>query len=392
MSPDCLWQQCRDEGKMNKENNYEVIIIGCGIAGASLAYFLSRQGLTDIVILEREEQPGYHSTGRSAAVLIELSFIPSDLQLTMMAADFLRNPPDGFSENPLLEQAGILAMFQGSDWDMLEGAAPVFQQMGISLELLTPEQVIEKIPVVSEGHFDGAVFLPEDGHIDVHELLWSYIRHARHEGVELRCGVEVNGIKVERGRCCGVMTSEGEFTGRWVVNAAGAWAGIIGQLAGATPIELTPYRRSVITFAPPEGLDVAGWPLVANYTHKLFFAPESRGLLASPMDEDPVEPCDAQPEELVVAQTIDRLETYAPSLVPKSLRQKWAGLRTFAPDQAYVIGEDTSVKGLFWLAGQGGSGIETSPAAGQVAAELLINGHTDLIDASALSPARFAED
>jgi len=377
---------------MDRGKSFEVIIVGCGIAGASLAYFLSRRGLNDIIILEREEQPGYHSTGRSAAVLIELDFVPSVLQLTILAADFLRNPPEGFSQSPLLERAGIMVMFQGDDWSMIEGIAPTFRQMGVSLELLKPSQVVERFPVISNAHFDGAVFLPEDGHIDVHELLWSYIRHARHEGVELRCGVEVHGIRVERGRCRGVMTNEGEFTGRWVVNAAGAWAGIIGQLGGATQIELTPYRRTVATFAAPDGLDVTRWPLVSNYTHKLFFKPESRGLLACPMDEDPVEPCDARPDELVIAQTIDRLETLAPRLTPKSLRQKWAGLRTFAQDQSYIIGEDPSVKGFFWVAGQGGSGIETSPAAGQVAAELLIDGRTGLIDANLVSPARFAKN
>ncbi len=376
---------------MDRGNSAEVIIVGCGIAGASLAYFLSRRGLTDIIILEREEQPGYHSTGRSAAVLIELDFVPSVLQLTILAADFLRNPPEGFSQSPLLERSGIMAMFQGDDWSMIEGIAPTFRQMGVSLELLTPSQAIERIPVVSDAHFDGAVFLSEDGHIDVHELLWGYLRHARHEGAELRCGVEVHDINVERGRCRGLMTNEGEFMGRWVVNAAGAWAGIIGQLAGATQIELTPYRRTAITFAAPDGLDVTRWPMVLDYTHKLFFKPESGGLLASPMDEDPVEPCDARPDELVVAHTIDRLEAVAPRLVPRSLHQKWAGLRTFAPDQSYVIGEDPLVKGFFWLAGQGGSGIETSPAAGQLAADLLIDSRTSLIDANLFSPARFAK-
>jgi len=377
---------------MGRSNDYEVIIVGCGIAGASLAYFLSRRGLTDVVILEREEQPGYHSTGRSAAVLVELDFIPSVLQLAILGAGFLRNPPDGFSQGPLLEQSGIMAMFQGPDWGLIEEVAPAFRQMGVSLELLTPSRVVERIPVVSGDHFDGAVFLPEDGHIDVHELLWSYIRHARHEGAELRCGVEVRDIRVERGRCCGVTTNQGEFTGRWVVNAAGAWAGMIGKHAGATRIDLTPCRRTVAAFAAPDGLDVAGWPLVADYTHKLYFAPESRGLLASPMDEDPVEPCDAHPDELVIAQTIDRLETVAPSLVPRSLRRTWAGLRTFAPDQSYIIGEDPSLEGFFWLAGQGGSGIETSPAVGQIAAELLTDDHTDLVDAESFSPARFTQE
>ena len=192
---------------MGRSNDYEVIIVGCGIAGASLAYFLSRRGLTDVVILEREEQPGYHSTGRSAAVLVELDFIPSALQLAILGADFLRNPPDGFSQGPLLEQSGIMAMFQGADWGLIEELAPALRQMGVSLELLTPLQVVKRIPVVSGDYFDGAVFLPEDGHIDVHELLWSYIRHARHEGAELRCGVEVRDIRVERGRCRGVTTN-----------------------------------------------------------------------------------------------------------------------------------------------------------------------------------------
>ena len=374
---------------MSKGDNYEVIIVGCGIAGASLAYFLSRQGLTDVVILEREEQPGYHSTGRSAAVIIELDAVPSLLQLTILSAGFLRNPPDGFCQNPLLEKSGIMIMSKGSDWDMIEGIAPIIREMGVSLELLTPSQVVERIPVVSGENFDGAAFLPEDGHIDVHELLWSYLRHAQREGVELRCDVEVGDILTEQGRCCGVDTNKGTFTGQWVVNAAGAWAGIIGKLAGATPIEFTPLKRTVITFDAPSGLHVAGWPLVADYSHKLFFAPESRGLLASPMDEDPVEPCDARADELVVAQTIDRMETYTPSIVPRSLRQKWAGLRTFTQDEQYVVGEDPSVSGFFWMAGQGGSGIETSPAVGRVAAELLIDGHTDLIDADSLSPARF---
>jgi len=282
-------------------------------------------------------------------------------------------------------------MFQGPDWEMIEGVAPVFHQMGISLELLSPAQVAGRIPVVLDSHFDGAVFLPEDGHIDVNELLWSYIRNARSKGVELRCGVEVQDVIADEGRCRGVITNDGEITARWVVDAAGAWAGVIGRLAGATPIEMTPHRRSMITFAPPEGMDVAQWPLVANYTHKFFFAPESRGLVASPMDEDPVEPCDARPDELVIAQTIDRLERYAPSLVPGSLRQKWAGLRTFSPDQAYVVGEDPLVKGFFWLAGQGGSGIETSPAVGRIAADLLIDDRTDFMGANELSPARFVQ-
>lgn len=374
---------------MRNRDLYDVIIIGCGIAGASLAYFLSERGLSNILILEQEEQPGYHSTGRSAAILAEIDSVPSVLQLKLMSADFLRNPPPGFSEIPILTKSGILAMFQGPMWDMIEDLTPALRQMGVAIHLLSPSETILKIPVVSPEHFDGAVFLPEDGHIDVHTLLWSYLRHAKRRGVELRCGVKVHGVLTERGRCCGVITNAGEFRSPKVVNAAGAWAGQIGKLAGTSPIEFTPRRRTVITFNAPDDLDIRGWPLVANYTHELYFAPESGGLLASPMDEDPIEPCDAKPDEMVVAQTIERIDKLAPRLLPKALKYKWAGLRTFSPDESFVVGEDQWMRGFYWLAGQAGSGIETSPAVGQIAADLIIDGSTERIDAGILAPNRF---
>jgi len=377
---------------MEGKRNYETIIVGCGIAGASVAHFLTERGMTDILILEREDQPGYHATGRSAAVLVELDLVPSVLELKTLGAAFLRRPPDGFSQNPLLKESGILTIFQESMWEIIEQMVPRMEELGASVKLLTPPEVVSMMPVVSPKNFDGAVYLPEDGHIDVHELLWSYLRHAKNNGAELCCGVEVKGIDVSKGRCCGVITNAGEFKARWVINSAGAWSGKIGKLAGATPIELTPFRRTIITFAAPLDLEVKDWPLTADLTNQLYFAPESAGLLASPMDEDAMEPCDARPDDLVIAMTIDRMERLTPRLVPKSLRNKWAGLRTFAPDQVFVVGEDPMVKGFFWLAGQGGAGIETSPAVGRIAAELIIDGHTDLMDAQTLAPSRFAED
>jgi D-arginine dehydrogenase len=194
---------------------------------------------------------------------------------------------------------------------------------------------------------------------------------------------------VEDGRAIGVSTSHGEYRAPWIVNAAGAWSDVIGRMAGAVRIGLTPMRRTIVTFATPAGLEARAWPLVADLSHSLYFSPESSGLLASPMDEDPMEPCDAKPDDIVVATTMERLRHVAPILVPKSLKKKWAGLRTFAPDQAMVVGEDPLVKGFFWLAGQGGAGIETSPAVGRMAAELITNGTTERMDARVLDPRRF---
>ena len=374
---------------MAEKSGFDAIIIGCGIAGASLAYFLGEGGMKDILILEREEQPGYHATGRSAAVLVEFDLVPSVQRLKILGAQFLQSPPEEFSENPLLRPSGILVMVKGALWELAQQMVPGLRQEGVVVDLLSQEETLSIVPVVSPVHFDGALFFPKDGHLDVHELLWGYLRNARRRGTTLRSGEEVMALKVRQGRCEGVITSAGEYHANWVINAAGAWAGKIREWVGPSPVRLTPYRRTIITFAAPEGLEVKTWPLVADLSHELYFSPESGGLLASPMDEEPMEPCDARPDDLVIAETIERLKRLTPRLVPKSIIRKWAGLRTFAPDQAMVIGEDPVLKGFFWLSGQGGAGIETSAAVGQIASDLILEGQTALMDVNPISPARF---
>lgn len=371
------------------QRSFEVIIIGSGIAGASLAYFLAQRGMTDVLLLEREEQPGQHATGRSAAVLVEWDPLPALQQLKAQGGAFLRDPPPGFSALPLLERTGILVLFQEPLWSGVREVVLLLCERGVAAQLITPAEAVDRVPVLSAQHIDGGVWLPEDGHIDVHELLWSYLRYAGQRGVQRHCGVGVEAVRVESGRCRGVTTNAGEFAAHWVINAAGAWAARVGRLAGAAPIALTPHRRTIITFAGPDGIDVSHWPLVAHESHQLYFRPESGGLLASPMDEEAMEPCDARPDQLVVAETVERLALLAPRLVPRTLRRQWAGLRTFAPDRVLVVGPDPLVEGFFWLAGQGGCGIETSPAIGQIAADLLLDGQTERYDATVLSPSRF---
>lgn len=280
-------------------------------------------------------------------------------------------------------------MVKGALWELAQQMVPGLRQEGVVVDLLSQEETLSIVPVVSPVHFDGALFFPKDGHLDVHELLWGYLRNARRRGTTLRSGEEVMALKVRQGRCEGVITSAGEYHANWVINAAGAWAGKIREWVGPSPVRLTPYRRTIITFAAPEGLEVKTWPLVADLSHELYFSPESGGLLASPMDEEPMEPCDARPDDLVIAETIERLKRLTPRLVPKSIIRKWAGLRTFAPDQAMVIGEDPVLKGFFWLSGQGGAGIETSAAVGQIASDLILEGQTALMDVNPISPARF---
>ncbi len=372
---------------MPQRDRYEVVVVGAGIAGASLAYFLTQRGITDVLVLEREAQPGYHATGRSAAVLVEVDLIATVRQLTILGAEFLRRPPVGFAENPLVDESGVLLVFAEPMWSAVQQLAPMMESEGLGLELLSTADAIDRIPDLDPAYFDGGLYLPEGGHIDVHGLLTGYLGHATKRGAELQCGVGVTGVRVERGRCVGVATDVGDIAARWVVDAAGAWVGESARLAGAAPIPFAPTRRTIITFDVAR--DVSRWPLVSNESHHLYFAPESGGLKASPMDEQPSPPCDARPDDIGVAQAIDKLERLAPSLAPRAIRSKWAGLRTFSPDREFVVGEDPLVKGFFWLAGQGGAGIETSPAVGRLAADLIATGSTALFDASKLSPSRF---
>ncbi len=368
---------------------FDVAIVGGGIAGASLAYFLAERGVTDVVILEREDMPGTHATGRSASVLFELDPIPTLRHLKALGGVFLRDPPAGFSEHPVLEQAGVLELYGPSAWREAQSLLPTYAAEGIGAQPWSPAEACARVDVLAPSSFAGALFLPDNGNIDVHALLSAYLHHARRAGVEVRCKAEVIGVEVDGGRCRGVATTDGSVRARWVVNAAGAWAGVVARMAGAAPIELTPRRRCAAIFDAPAGVDAGRWPLTASVENQVYFEPDSGGILMSPMDEHPLAPCDARPDAETIAAGFDRLARIAPVLQPRSLRRSWAGLRTFAPDRIPVVGEDPIVRGLFWLAGQGGCGIETSPGLGAIAADLIVDGATERFDASRLSPRRF---
>ncbi|MGC1344264.1 MAG: FAD-binding oxidoreductase [Candidatus Binataceae bacterium] len=375
---------------MAEKRNFEVIIVGGGIAGASLAYFLIQRGVTDIALLERETQHGYHSTGRSAATLVEWDSIAPVQQLKARGGEFLKNPPAGFAENPLVDNSQVMLLYRDGNSDDLAASAAGLKRDGVAFQELSSRDAIARVPALAPGASARALLLTGDGRIDVHELLTSYLRNARRAGAEIRVGTEVREIIVEGGRCRGVATAAGRLTARLVVDAAGAWAGEIAKLAGASRIRLEPRRRSIVLFDPPPDLDVRGWPFVISEADQVYFAPESGGLMLSPMDQVPMAPCDAQPDDETIAAAIERLRALAPALVPHALKRRWAGLRTFSPDAIPVVGEDASLPGFFWLAGQAGFGIESSGAIGQIAADLIAHGATKRFDAAILSPARFA--
>lgn len=375
---------------MTERRDFEVIVVGAGIAGASLAYFLAEQGCGDVLLLERETQLAVHSTGRSAATLSSADANPTLLRIKQAAKPFFLSPPPGFSENPLLRRTGVLGVYPEPVWSSLRDALPALRATGLDGELLDQEEVLRRVPALDRTQFAGGILIPDDGRLDVHEILSSYLRHARARGATLKLGAEVGEFILEGGRCRGVRTRDGDFRARLVVDAAGAWGGTVARIAGATDIPLVPHRRTIVTFAPPPGLSIADWPMIACDDLHLYFQPEAGDLMLSPMDEDAMAPCDPSPDDAVVADGLARFARLAPALAPKSLKRRWSGLRTFAPDRVHVVGEDPALPGFFWLTGQGGCGIETSPLIGRVAADLVLHGRSDAFDTALLSPARFA--
>lgn len=369
---------------------YEVVIVGGGIAGASLAYFLAEGGLGDVLILEREANLAVHSTGRSAATLCVIDPVDTLQDILVASAPFLRSPPAGFSEHPVLRVTGAITVFHAEAWEKTRAQIPDLRRQGLECTALSPAACADHVPLLDPSSFAGGLYVPDDGRLDVHEILSSYLRHARRAGAELRLGAEVEGIVVEAGRCTGVLVDGEEVRARVVVDAAGAWAGPVARMAEASPIPFRPHRRTIVTFPQPDGVDPSAWPFFVSEAHHVYFAPEAGEMLLSPMDEDEMEPCDPSPDEEIIAAGLERLGRVAPGLVPMTLRRRWSGLRTFSPDRVHVVGEDPNRPGFFWLAGQGGCGIESSPLIGGVAADLILHGETKRFDASRLAPDRFA--
>ena len=366
------------------------IVIGAGIAGASAGYWLTAAG--PVVLLEREDQPGYHATGRSAALFSETYGNRPVRALTVASRPFYEAPPAGFAASPLLTPRGVLfvgRVDQGAALGRLhaEGSALVG-----NLRRLDAAEIRRMIPVLREGYAAGGVLEPDARDIDVHALHQGFLRGLRARGGSIVTGADVRALR-RAGGSWEVRTSAGDFRAPVIVNAAGAWADTVGELAGAAPIGLVPKRRTAITFDSPSSVAVGTWPMLVDADEQFYFKPDAGRVLASPADETPMPPCDAQPDDYDIAVLIDRLER-ATTLTIRRIAAKWAGLRSFVADKSLVIGFDPVLPGFFWLAGQGGYGVQTAPAAGRAAAALAQGAPlpADLRDlglqADDLSPAR----
>ena len=346
----------------------DFIIIGGGIAGASTGFWLSRQGR--VVVLERESHPGYHSTGRSAAIYTAAYGTPQVRALTLASREFFDHPPEGFCEHPLLSPRGEMTVdFTGDAAELnnqyLSAKATVPQ-----MQLLSADEACARLPILRRDKVHGAIYDPSASDIDTDALHQGYLRGIRRNGGQVHTDTQVLGLHRDAEGQWQVQTRAQTFSAPIIVNAAGAWADQLGAMAGAAPLGLQPKRRAAFVFAAPEGLETHHWPMLVSLDESFYMKPDAGMFLGSPANADPVEPQDIQPEELDIAMGIYQIEE-ATTLTIRRPTRTWAGLRSFVADGDLVAGFDPQVPGLFWVAAQGGYGIQTSPAMGMASAALV---------------------
>jgi len=371
---------------------FDFAIVGAGIAGVSAAYHLAPQA--KVIMLEREHVAAYHTTGRSAALHSETYGSPEIRAITVASGRFYRQPPAGFTDHPLLTPRGALIVGRADEQRAAQQAAREFAKLVPSVRWLEPGEVLRRQPLLKPEACAGGAVFEEAEDMDVAAIHAGFLKGARAAGGVLRLNAEVTALKHRSGRWT-IRLADGEtIAAANLINASGAWADVVANLAGAKPVGLVPKRRTAFTFDAPAGLALERMPMVIDFGETWYIKPEVGQFLGSPADETPSPPTDAQPEEIDIALAVERIQT-ATILQIHRIKNKWAGLRSFVADKNLVVGYDGSADGFFWLAGQGGYGIQTAAAAGRLAAALasgkaLPGDIAELgVSEAALSPKRF---
>ena len=358
---------------MSDANAIDVVVIGAGIAGTSVSYFLSNYAR--VLVLERESQPGMHSTGRSAALFSETYGSAQVRALTRASRSFLDRPPHGFVEHALLSPRGALVIGTREQSAQIENDYEAMRGDSPQLQLLDGHGMRSLVPVLEPQFAQRGFYEPGAVDIDVNSLHQGFIRGLKQRGSRLECGVQVHAIERLRGEWLLEVSMRGaqphSLRAPIVIDAAGAWADEVAVLAGVAPLGIEPRRRSAFLFEPPEGIDVAHWPFVTSVAEDFYFKPDAGLLLGSPANADLVLPHDVQAEELDIAMAIDCIERATTMRIQRPMRP-WAGLRSFVADGGLVGGFDTSARGFFWLAALGGYGIQTCAAMGEACTHLVL--------------------
>jgi D-arginine dehydrogenase len=371
---------------MSVAHSFDVIVVGAGMAGASVAANLAPR--QRVLVLESEPHPGVHATGRSAAIYSRTYGNRPIRALTQASWDFLATPPEGFSAHPLTRPRGSLVIAATEQVADLEEYARLPDVVSVAQRVRTDE-ALRLCPLLRPEAVAAGLYEPQARDIDVDGLHKGYLRQLRACEGSLLLNHAATRLEQLGSSTWRVVAADHVFEAPVVINACGAWADRLALAAGLAPLSIQPKRRSAALVDAPIGVDPSPWPLVIDFEERFYFKPDAGLLLLSPADETPTEPCDAYPDEWDIAVAVERVQRVT-TLDVRRVRRSWAGLRTFAPDRTPVIGFDSRATGFFWLAGLGGYGIQTAPAVGRSAAELIVSGRLpDDIAAYGLTPEVF---
>jgi D-arginine dehydrogenase len=368
-------------------SNDRVVVIGAGMAGASTAYFVARRGLNNVILLEKGKIAGAQSTGRNAAIL--RTMIPNPLlnQIARQCAEFYYHPPEGFASEPLVDPIGICLTARAEHAHTLKAWCDANPEA--VLERGDAAKIYQRIPVLGPGLVSTA-FKPDDGVLDVHAILQAFIRGACSNGAQLRFDCEFRQLRTRDGRVIGVETSDGFVEASKVVVANGGWASLSETFAGYD-LPFSPHRRHLLITEPLAQVNPR-WPVIWVVGDEFYFRPESGGLLMSGCDAVKVTVAQG---EITDNEELERIAAKAarwlPTLADARVARAWAGMRTFAPDEMFVIGRDPRLQGLFWVAGLGGHGITCAPFIGNLAADWIVEGNSSQPAAAVMAPDRLLE-
>ncbi|MEX0299477.1 MAG: NAD(P)/FAD-dependent oxidoreductase [Kordiimonas sp.] len=370
----------------------DFLIVGAGVAGASIAYRLAP--FARVTIIDMEEQAGYHTTGRSAAFFAETYGGPLVQPITSASKAFFQNPPLGFADVPLMSALGAIHVFYEAQRTEAQEYFEELVQALPNVRMMSANEVIAQLPYLNSHGLGGGILDPDCSSLDVAALHQGFLRSAKKDGATLLTSTDFVSASFENG-LWHVETSQGKIVAHTLVNTAGAWADEVAIRAGVAPLSLEPLRRTVVTIGNPKGVAFdKNSPIFMRVGEEYYFKPEGDGYLLTPGDEVLMPACDVQPEHEDVALAVYQFEKTTNAQVER-VDAKWAGLRTFALDRGPVIGFAPGVERFFWSVGQGGFGIQTAPAWSELAAALLLGKDVpqslieEGIEAEAYTPARF---
>jgi D-arginine dehydrogenase len=367
-------------------------VVGAGIAGASLAHELSAHGT--VIVLEAESQPGYHATGRSAALFSETYGNATVRALSAASRDVLETSP-AFFGGPVLGPRGAMRVGRAEHEQALRAFVAECRLIQPSVCIIVAGEILRLVPILRPECAAIAAYEPDAREIETARMHQGYLRGLRQRGGTLLPDARVGAIR-RAGAGWEIAAGSTSVSARILCNAAGAWADEIATLAGVRPLGLRALRRTAVILPPPPGIDVRGWPMVRDFDEQFYFKPDADRLLLSPADESPSAAVDAMPDDYDVAVAVDRFEA-ATTFAVRRVEHSWAGLRTFAPDRTPVVGCDDEAAGFFWFAGQGGYGFQIAPALAALGASLATGAGVPAglasrgVEGAALSPLRLRE-